>query len=639
MCGLVGFWQHDDSQEPYANTLYRAAGRVAHRGPEGSRAFETPDFQAVHSQLTFHEPGVSDQPYLSEDEKYIVIFNGQLYNHRDLRDDLQRRGHRFRSRSESEIIHRLYVEYGEAFAGRIRGMFAIVIRDRARDCLILARDPIGKKPLFYARARGAVYFASELQAVHAFIGARRIDPAAFTSFFLCNAVDSRLCLLADVSKVAPGEVTVAERAGIRKLRYWSAETIPARPADAPPAVEALTALLQRGVSRRLLDNGVPLGLMLSGGLDSSLMAAMIADQGHALPSYSARFVDAGFDESGHAAHVAKRYSSAHHIVDIPDDEVPDAITRYFGAVDEPVADPSFLAVALVAAAARGQVKGLLTGDGADDLFAGYAIYRAVPLLTFAGRCLPRPLLAWAERRFADLPGRDGNLTPAAVLRLLSRGTRVPPAWQHAYCTSSLTPGELTAVLTPAARNMVLWPFADEDERTGAAMRQVRLGTLRSFLQAPILTKLDRGSMASGVEIRSPFLDQDVAEFALSLPMSALVTRKGTKTILRTIAERWLPEDVRRRPKQGFRLPVRRLLRGPVRQLLTDTLAPDALRRHGIFDVVAVEALLDQHLRQGLDRSKPLWALLGFNLWQQGFAAMDLAESRSPMADEPLCVPS
>jgi asparagine synthase (glutamine-hydrolysing) len=356
--------------------------------------------------------------------------------------------------------------------------------------------------------------------------------------------------------------------------------------------------------------------MLSGGLDSSLVAAIAAEDGHALPSYSAHFTDQGYDETPQAARVAELFSSGHQIVDISDEAVPDALCRYVAKLDEPIADPSLIAVAMVTAAARGRVKGLLTGDGADDLFAGYNFFRAVPALSLAARHAPRWLLEMTERLLARMPGGAKNLGVRAVLQMLTRGTRVGRRWQHAYCTSAFTPEQLRTILTPDAVTLATWPFGQSGETAASPVREAQFGMLRSFLQAQILPKIDRGSMANGVELRSPFLDQDVAEYALSLPLESLVHRSETKVILRKVAERWLPDEIRRRPKKGFRLPVARLLRGPARQLLLDTLSAGALRRDGIFEVAAVHALLDQHLKQGLDRSRQLWALLAFNSWHQ-----------------------
>lgn len=619
MCGLVGFWSYRPaSGEDLAGLRYGLA-RIANRGPEGTAINQSPDFNVAHAQLTFHEPGKSDQPFVSSCGRYVVVFNGEIYNYGELRESLISTGYSLDTRSEAEVILSLYLEHGETFPTYLRGMFAIVIRDRAKNRVVLARDYIGKKPLYFLRDDRGLYFASELTALSPFLRSRDLDPVGFTSFFLMNAVDSRSCLISGVTKIGPGEVVVAGPNGYRTVRYWS-PAISFRQHGDGTIGEELTRLLRRAVARRLLDNGVQLGLMLSGGLDSSLVAALVAEQGHALPSFSARFVDAGFDETPHAVRVAKRFCASHEVIEISDDILPAAIDHYFGQVDEPIADPSFIAVALVAAAARNSCKGLLTGDGADDLFFGYAFFRAVPALTFVARHIPPRMLKWTQQGMEGVVGKDSNLAPSAALRLLSRGTRVAPEWQHAFCTSAMVPDELAAMLSPEARDLVAWPLPSDVPVTAEPMRRVQVGLIRSFLQARILTKLDRGSMASGVELRNPFLDQDVTEFALSLDTARMINRSGTKAVLRGVAESFLPTEILRRRKQGFSVPVRRLLRGPLRELLLDTLAPDYLRRQGIFDPQRVDDLLHEHLALGLDRSKPLWALLSFNLWQRGFGA-------------------
>lgn len=631
MCGLIGVWSYENASLERASQLRAGLARVAHRGPEGSAIHESPDYGVAHAQLTFHEPGKSDQPYVSGCGRYVITFNGEIYNYDELRLSLSDLGHRFESGSEAELLLILYLEHGETFPSYLRGMFAIAIRDRARDRMILARDYIGKKPLYFLRDGKGLYFASELTALSPFLASRTLDGAAFTSFFLMNGVDSRSCLISGVEKVGPGEVVVAGRNGCRTVRYWT-PAIGFRQQSDGEIGETLTALLRRAVARRLLDNGVQLGLMLSGGLDSSLAAAIVAEQGQALPSFSARFPDAGLDETPHAARVAERFCASHEVVDIPDASVPDAVERYFGGVDEPIADPSFLAVALVAAAARGTCKGLLTGDGADDLFAGYAFFRAVPALNFVSRHVPPQLLKWTEQGMAGVAGKDRDLALRSVLQLLSKGTRVAPEWQHAFCTSAMVPDELSAMLSEDSRGLVVWPLDGGDPLASEPLRRVQLGLIRSFLQARILTKLDRGSMANGVELRNPFLDQDVAEFALTLDVGRLINRSGTKAVLRGVAERFLPLEILSRKKQGFRVPVRRLLRGPLRELLLDTLSPAAVRRQGIFDPQRVQQMLFEHLSIGLDRSKPLWALLAFSIWQQTFGATR-GTMVGPVADE------
>ena len=294
--------------------------------------------------------------------------------------------------------------------------------------------------------------------------------------------------------------------------------------------------------------------------------------------------------------------------------------RYFSQIDEPVADPSYLAVALVAEAAQTSCKGLLTGDGADDLFAGYSFFRAVPTLTFTSRYVPRSLLKFAEQYLHGLEAGNRDLALGSVMQMLSRCTRVAPEWQHAFATSALVPEELSLLLRQEARSLAIWPLDDEPPAAVEPIRRAQLGLIRSFLQARILTKLDRASMVHGVELRNPFLDQDVAEFALSLNTGLLINGSETKAALRKTAEDFLPEEILNRKKKGFRVPIRRLLSGPLRELLLDILSPAALGRHSIFDSDKIQLLLHEHLKLGIDRSKPLWALLAFSIWQRTFGA-------------------
>jgi len=603
--------------QPLRGALEYGLSRVCHRGPEGTDSYVSDDFLAGHAHLTFHEPGRSDQPYVSDCGRYVVLLNGELYNYSELRSELLRRGIECDTRSEGELILRLYRLFGDSFVELIRGMFAIAIRDRERNCLVLARDFIGKKPLYYVDNGPGIAFASELTALKPFLPRASLDPAAFTSFFLMNGVDSGMALLADARKVRPGEIVTIDPSGTRRRLFWSVNE--ARPATPRNEVQPrLAEALDRAVARRLPNPGVKLGLMLSGGLDSSMVAALAARQGQRLPSFSARIGDSGFDESRKAASVARLFCSSHDIIDISDAALPDAVSRYFGSVDEPVADPSFVAIALVTEAAKATCKGMLTGDGADDVFAGYAFFRAVRALDFASRHLPPRLLLRAEKLAARLPGSDRNLSLRSILHLLSRGARVPPEWQHAFSTSGLVPGELREMLRPEARHLCRWDADLPSAPSGSVLQRARAGLIRSFLQGRILTKLDRAGMINGMELRCPFLDQDVVELALSIDPADLVRGKETKLALRRFAQDILPPEILKQKKKGFSLPTRRLLRGPLRPLMLDMLSPERLKRQGIFDPAAVGALTHQHLAMGLDRSKPLWALLAFNLWEESF---------------------
>lgn len=635
LCGLVGIWRRNDSYVFDSRKLQSALDLISHRGPEGTSVLADEDFFVGHAHLTFHKHGESEQPYRSSCGKYIIAFNGEIYNYAELRLNLQDNGHIFFGSSESELILRLYIEHGERFTTYIRGMYAIALRDRDRDRLVLARDFIGKKPLYFFRDERGVFFASELSALKPFLASRELDPAGFTSYFLMNAVDSRHCLIAGVEKLPPASMCVFSRTAVQMARN-SDIAIPVRLRDSEEIGETLTMLLRRAVTRRL-NTSAPLGVMLSGGLDSSLVAALAAEQGHMLPSFSARFDHAGYDETPFAARVSGLFCSRHEIVEIPDRGVADAAEHYLGRLDEPIADPSFLAVALVSAVARQSCKGLLTGDGADDLFAGYSFFRAVPMLTFLSRRMPPGTMRWVQHALANMTGRSANLSGRTVLQLLSRGTSVAPEWQHAFCTSALAPAELGRLLTRDARALVRWPLDTEAEPPVAAdpIRRAQLGIIRTFLQAPILSKLDRGGMANGLELRNPFLDEDLAKYALSICSTKLVNRTGTKAVLREVAEKFLPEEILQRKKQGFRLPVRKLLCGSMRTLLLDTLTSETLNRHGVFDAGEVNKLITEHLDQGLDRSKTLWSLLAFQLWQTGFSgtAQVAQESRVSEQDE------
>jgi len=616
MCGLIGILSHRDSADRFEAALRSAASSIAHRGPERTALHVAGRLACAHTLLSFHDHKSATQPFMSSCGRITLVWNGEIYNYADLAARLQQRGVPLQDGSEAALISALYLTHGEDCFTHLRGMFAIALHDGAKDRLVLARDFIGEKPLYYANTGDGIVFGSELTALRPFLAERRLNWRAFAGYFLFNAVDARDCLLAGVRKVSPGERVVLDRGGIHRASYWFPRIDAGTAAAGSTAdhIAEIRRLLSTAVRRRLTADGVPMGVMLSGGVDSGLVAALARENGAALPCYSARFEGQSFDESGRAAQVAAHLSLTHDIVDLDDAVLAKTAETYLPKADEPVADPSFLGVAAVTRSASRDVKALLTGDGADDIFLGYSFLRAAGLFRLLSRAGLDRLLGRLGAAAERLGGSDRNLSWAYVLSLLARGVSAPPEWQHAYCTSALSPAELSGLLAPGFRHAPVPPDLAPMEFGSCWQRRVQAGMIRTFLQAPILTKLDRGSMLNGVELRCPFLDQDVVDASLRLPGRLLYDRGRTKVIVKAIARSYLPSQIVDRRKQGFRLPTRRLLRGKLRPLLTDALSADVLARQGLFDPVAVGRLVREHMTGGIDRSKPLWALLCFQLW-------------------------
>ncbi len=647
MCGIAGEIRLDGP--PDAAAVARMATALRHRGPDAEGLFTEGPAALAHRRLSILDIAGGVQPMTREG--VTLVFNGQAYEHEALREELRRRGHAFTTRSDTEVVLRAYLEWGEAFAERVHGMFAIALWDAREQKLVLARDRLGKKPLYYALGQGSgwvasiaepdapplpasrVIFGSELKALHAH-GAppRTIDPESAARYLAVEYVPAPRSIFTGVRKLPAAHVAVLDRRGFRVRRYWEIP-IPGTAGalgrvDEREAAGELLRLLDAAVARRLVAD-VPVGVFLSGGVDSTAIAALSARHLRPLSTFCIGFDEESFDESPYAALAAREIGTDHHTDVLSGSACVDLLPEVAAHLDEPFGDPSILPTHLLSRFARRHVKVALAGDGGDELFAGYDPFLAHPPGPWLSH-LPAPARRALARAVRLLPASATNMSLDFRLKQLVRGIEVPPALRHATWIGSFAPAELAPLLAPDLR-----PFAAEDvvyhEILAEAERSTRRGSppgtvdealhfyMTRYLVDDILVKADRASMMASLEVRTPFLDTHLVEFAVKLPWQIKLGLLGTKRVLRRALTGVVPQAILKRPKKGFGIPVARWIRGPLRPLFEDLFSPSALASSGLFDPTVARAWLDRHLRGEADHRKPLWTLAMLLLWQRRWA--------------------
>jgi len=639
MCGIAGCAALDPRRPLDPGPVRAMLVRLAHRGPDDEGIHVREGVVLGHRRLSIIDLEGGHQPLFGATERTAIVVNGEIYNYRELRRELERSGHRFLTASDSEVAAHAYDAWGLDFLDRLDGMFALALWDGARRRLVLARDRMGEKPLYHATANGVLVFASELDAILAWPDVeRRISSSALTEYLALEYVPAPHSIIEGVSKLEPGTVLIAERGSTEVRAYWRLQ--PRVAADVPPypdAVRELRVRLERAVRSRLVSD-VPLGIFLSGGIDSGTVAALAAREG-ALDTFAIGFEEASFDERRFAQAVARRIGSRHHEHVVRGEEMAEMVPRLGELLDEPLGDASILPTAVLSRFARRHVTVALGGDGGDELFAGYPMHQAhrvAPLARMLPRLAHRALEAGASR----LPVSHANFSLGFRVRSFLRGAAEPEPANHALWMSSFSPTELGGLLEPAIleasagtdaaldRFRAVWAQSEGAPRLA---RATHLDAL-TYLPNDILTKVDRASMAVALEVRAPFLARDVVEFAFSLPDAYRMRGLRGKRLLRDAVSDLLPDEVLRRPKKGFGMPVASWLNGPLRELLHDLLAEDRLRAAGVFRAEAVSRLVREHGEGRADHRKPLWTLLVFELWRQhhGVAAAASGEPRTAL---------
>jgi asparagine synthase (glutamine-hydrolysing) len=620
MCGICGVATAERGAVADVEAVKRMNGRLAHRGPDSDGVFADGGVALAMRRLSIIDLEHGDQPIANEDGSVVVVQNGEIYNYRELRGELERRGHRFATHSDTEVLVHLYEEHGENFTERLRGMFAIALWDGRERRLLLARDRFGIKPLYYRLTDGTLSFASELKALMLQPGfSREIDPRAVAAYLAFNSIPAPLTVFAEARKLPAGRLAVWRDGELTQRRYARPAPVEASQARRRPAAELAGELREtlRGSIRAHLVADVPVGVLLSGGVDSAGIVALAAgEQADPVKTFSVGFEEASFDELERARLVAERYGTEHHEIVLRPDAV-ELLPKLVEAFDEPFGDSSALPTYLVSELAAGEVKVALSGEGGDELFGGYYTYVADLLAPRIGR-----LAALAAPLIERLPSSDEKVSFDYKAKRFARSARLPPLERH-HAWKEIFSRELQASLL--AGHDPGWDpvdlYRERYAETAGAEPLARLQDvdLGIYLVDDLLVKTDRSSMAHSLELRVPFLDNEVATMALGLATPLKVRGLAKKRLLRRALAPLLPKEVLRGPKQGFSIPVAAWLRGPLQGFARETLSAETLSRQGWLDPATVAGLLHRHCAGQEDLSRQLWGLIAFTLWFDRYA--------------------
>ena len=622
MCGIVGNVLARADRTPDAAVLKRMNDRITHRGPDDEGVFVQGPAGLAMRRLKIIDLATGHQPMTGEDGRVWTVFNGEIYNYRELREAHAARGHVFTTRSDTEVIVHGYEERGVASVGDLDGMFAVAIWDAPARTLLLARDRLGIKPLYYAVLPDQIVFASELKALleHPAIE-RTLDLTALSRYLAHEYVPAPHSILRAVRKLPAGHWLTYTDGRVKLEPYWDVHFQRGAGIDEAEAVEALRAALDRSVKQHLVSD-VPLGVFLSGGIDSSAVAAFAARHFPGrLKTFSIGFEDPSFDETAHARRVARVLDTDHQEEILDPRAALDLVARLPELLDEPLGDASFLPTYLLSRFTRRSATVALSGDGGDELFAGYPTYQAHRLagpLELIPPLLRRRLLRPVVER---LPVSLDNLSFDFKLKRFVAGLDFAPVDRHAAWLGSFTPAEQRELFTADALARMEAPpsygaFHEmlSHAPSASGLERMLYLDLKGYLGEGVLTKVDRASMACSLEVRVPLLDHRVVELASSLPMHLKLRRVTTKYVLKRALAGVLPRDILERPKKGFGIPLGRWFRGELAPMLRDVCAPEVIRRAGLFRPEAVGRLLAEHAEGRHDHRKKLYTLLAFQLW-------------------------
>ena len=623
MCGIAGFVTtgfRGDSRD----VVHRMVTALRHRGPDDQGEYVDAQAALGSCRLSIIDLAGGRQPIGNENGTIHAVLNGEIYNFRELRSRLQRRGHQFRTQSDTEVVVHAYEQDGEDFVTDLDGMFALALWDGPGRKLLLARDRMGEKPLYYYDGPGVFVFGSELRALleHPDVP-RALDLQSLSRYLLVDAVPAPHSILAGAAKLAPAHtLVVSPGAKPQVTPYWSLSFAPDHSIDEREWRGRLIDQLEESVRSRLVGD-VPIGVFVSGGIDSGSVAAFAARHANAprLQTFAVGFDTPSYDERSFARVVAARFGAEHHEIVFTATEALSLMERVGSLLDEPLVDASFLPKYALARAARGSVKVALSGDGGDEIFCGYPTFLADAAARWLLATLPPTARRVVGRLIDGLPASPKYASVDFLLKQFMRALPYPAPVRTQLLLGGITAAEQSRLLSPGVRQ-ALEGFDPYAELT-TAIEQLELRDpierlihhhARFYLADQTLVAMDRASMAAGLEVRAPFLDPALVELAATIPSELKLNGWTTKYILKSALEGILPPAVIRRRKQGLGVPIAAWLRGPLRGVMESRLAPARVRHRGLFDPTAVTRLVSAHVEGRGDHRKILWALLMLDAW-------------------------
>jgi len=623
MCGICGIVNISGERPPESvrlrvNAMLQA---LSHRGPDdiGLREAESAVLGATRLKIRGGDDG--RQPMLDAASGVVAVCNGEIDNHKELRLWLAERGRQVNQATDVAVIPGMYLELGEAFAEKLIGAFAIAIWDPREHRLTLVRDRVGERPLFYTQVADNVVFATEIACI---VANRRLpvdfDAAALQRYLQFGLFTAPHSPFASVRKVPPGGIVQVDACGIRRSTYWRWKNV--ETPKQTPSLDAFDKIFRESV-RRQTDVDVDFGLFLSGGVDSSLVSAVTRSlhPDRRLRAYTLRFEEESFDEGNFAESVATSLKLEPVTVWVKPGDLPKTLSLLIRTVGEPLADPAWLPAALLARRAAQDVPMALVGEGADEIFGGYPTYTGASIAEKFAR-----LPAWIRHAIGgaveSLPVSEKKMTVSYLLKRFVQGAELGGLTRHELWMSNITP----AILNRLGIQLPALPGGNDGE--GLLLDRVQRWDVENFLAEGLLTKADRASMTSALELGTPFLDESVLAFAASLPVTSRVQNFSTKIFLKNYALRYLPKSIGHRRKRGLSVPIGRWLRGPLREWATAKLENKLLEQIGVRPAAALE-LLNEHCQKRADHARTLWTLIVSSEWLDWVAAETACQKISP----------
>ena len=603
MCGISGIFS-DEAVNP--ELVKKSIEKISHRGPDESGFFSYQNCVLGMCRLSIIDVASGQQPSYNQNKDVVSVFNGEIYNFLELRRDLISRGHKINGLGDSALIPFLYQEYGEAFPSKLQGMFAISLFDSKRNRLILVRDRLGKKPLWYSQQGSTFYFSSEVKGLLSLGVNRKLDESVISEFLRYGYINAPRSAILGVKQLPPATLLTIENGQSKLSQYWNPSDIPEVSISFEDAKHETTRLLRDAVKTRLVSER-PIGAFLSGGIDSTIVTALMQEESESqVHTYSIGFYDKKFDESRFAKEVAKSIGTIHHERVVTAD--PHLIVETLSKVlDQPFADSSIIPTFLLSKFAREEVVVALSGDGGDEGFAGYERYRAGRLLDSIN-----PLLAMNPLKLFPVE----RVTNPRVRKLIRHSSYQSLPNRYSGFQSLFQLSDLCSILDPELFRrsesnyfLDLWNLIPTQDR----VRRMQEMDLRTYLPGDLMYKVDMASMANSLEVRSPFLDYRVVEFGLSLPTKYKIGGGENKHILREIARSFVPRNLIDRPKMGFGIPRAKWLRQDLKDLVQEVLLDERSRSRGWYQFNKVEEILKNH-QKGRELDSLIWPMFMLELW-------------------------
>lgn len=640
MCGIVGYLNLNgkdlSAKENYLDAMCHS---IAHRGPDEEGMKVIGPAAIGMTRLAIIDVAGGQQPICNEDSDIWIVFNGEIYNFQELQERVKALGHKLETKSDTEVIVHLYEEYGTDCVKYLEGMFAFAIFDTRKQRLFIARDRMGEKPLHWGVFDGTFIFGSEIKGILTHPKSKReLDSLALQKYLSLEYVPNPQSIFAGIHKLPPAHLLVVEGGQVKVERYWLPD-IQTQDVGEEEAQEELVRLLRRSIELRLISE-VPLGVFLSGGIDSSCIAALASQfSSKPIKTFSIGFKDKSFDESAHALAVAKHIGADHEVVTFSPELGYETLMELWDILDEPLADASIVPTYSLSKMTRKHVTVALAGEGGDELFGGYPTYQAhkfAPMWGIMPQALREQVL---QPAFNSLPVNMNNLSFDFKVKRFIGSAAEPPVRRHLRWMGSIRLADQESLLMADHRiitdnreehifdNLPLVSLngngngkSRDFDRNGIlqVVNNIMRLDMTTYLPDDLLVKSDRASMAASLEVRLPFLAFPLVEFALKLPPNLKVRGMTTKYLLKKAVSPYLPEYIMKRPKKGFGIPVAKWLRNEFKPAVDELLGEAFIKRQGIFQWAHIKMLVDQHMSMRVDRRKELWTLLMFQMWWRKF---------------------